>query len=375
MANIKLFSEEIESKIANFSYKNKIFFAWLCAVRALPYLGERPNFDYWKEDVYIHLMAVFGALDAITTVIKFTDFESVSYTGLRNAARNACRNGAHFAADAVYAVSDAAYATYTNDRNTADETYKASAKAAEYAYLASNKNAAFKEILLDSLYSIEQGAKHINNDISVYGYMWQDFLSSLHNIGCRYWANLYKCLFESGFKIDSHELERRVSAPVSRREKGAKELGEWLDYVSAHTKNTPMTIADPDLSNRPNQKIIKKVMLAVATDIEITSALTALRKLGVPTAVLINNQTYITCSLSNSTIYLIKCQAGSGGVGGSALTVFEAIADTDPDYVIMGGIAFGSNKEKQNIGDILVSSQVWEYDPEKLNEDETIIYP
>src|SRR5690606_19625711 len=43
---------------------------------------------------------------------------------------------------------------------------------------------------------------------------------------------------------------------------------------------------------------------------------------------------------------------------GSFLTVSDAINELDPSAVIMVGIAFGADPNKQQIGDILISAQV-----------------
>ena len=116
----------------------------------------------------------------------------------------------------------------------------------------------------------------------------------------------------------------------------------------------------------------KKVLVAVATPIELSVAMDILGKLGTFIDVSIGRQMGLVCHLMNYSVYLVKCQPGGGGVGGSALTLFEAVTNLNPDFVIMGGIAFGSDVHKQAIGDVLISSQVWEYDFEKLTESESI---
>ena len=73
-------------------------FAWLCAVRALPFLSAKRNFDYWKEETkQEHLFAVFNAVD------------------IASAADGAGAHAAHsaytYAAYAAYATAAAGYAT------------------------------------------------------------------------------------------------------------------------------------------------------------------------------------------------------------------------------------------------------------------------
>jgi nucleoside phosphorylase len=58
---------------------------------------------------------------------------------------------------------------------------------------------------------------------------------------------------------------------------------------------------------------------------------------------------------------------GSAGTAGSHMSVKEAINALSPLYVIMVGIAFGTNPDRQNIGDILVSRHIQDYDPQRVS--------
>ena len=60
---------------------------------------------------------------------------------------------------------------------------------------------------------------------------------------------------------------------------------------------------------------------------------------------------------------------GSIGRAASAITTSEAIRDCNPKIVIMIGIAFGSDKKKQNIGDVLVSERVIMYEAQRVGAD------
>jgi nucleoside phosphorylase len=56
---------------------------------------------------------------------------------------------------------------------------------------------------------------------------------------------------------------------------------------------------------------------------------------------------------------------GVSSPGGSLLTVFEGIQALVPSAVVMVGIAFGFEPEKQRIGNILVSQHLRGYDPQR----------
>lgn len=64
---------------------------------------------------------------------------------------------------------------------------------------------------------------------------------------------------------------------------------------------------------------------------------------------------------------------GSGGVDGSQESVRRGINAIKPDAILMIGIAFGIDPEKQPIGTILVSRQIQNYDLQRINADSSIV--
>jgi len=59
------FKELIEIELQKMSKEQVVFFAWLSAVRVLPFIGAKGNFDFWKKgERKKHLYAIFCALDA-----------------------------------------------------------------------------------------------------------------------------------------------------------------------------------------------------------------------------------------------------------------------------------------------------------------------
>lgn len=74
---------------------------------------------------------------------------------------------------------------------------------------------------------------------------------------------------------------------------------------------------------------------------------------------------YYRANYKNHTLMILKCMPGSGGSAGSALSVQEAISDFNPAAVIACGVAFGCRRKKEKMGDIMVSKQIWQYDPKK----------
>ena len=59
------FEKKVERELQSMSSEQVVFFAWLCALRALPYIGAKGNFNCWKKkERQKHLYALFRDLDA-----------------------------------------------------------------------------------------------------------------------------------------------------------------------------------------------------------------------------------------------------------------------------------------------------------------------
>lgn len=132
------------------------------------------------------------------------------------------------------------------------------------------------------------------------------------------------------------------------------------DYVSKMTSDKGGVI-----------KMQTRILVLVATQLELEIMLKKLQTVS-PVTGSVGKLSYFTSVIGESLVYVVKCQMGQGGVGGSILTLEESIRILTPDFVIMGGIAWGANKKKQNIGDLIISTQVWDYDIERVNPDGSV---
>jgi nucleoside phosphorylase len=65
-------------------------------------------------------------------------------------------------------------------------------------------------------------------------------------------------------------------------------------------------------------------------------------------------------------------EMGAGGIGAAQQRTQEAIKHWSPQAVIAVGIAFGLDESKQQIGNVLVATQLQEYDLSRINHDGTI---
>ena len=127
---------------------------------------------------------------------------------------------------------------------------------------------------------------------------------------------------------------------------------------------------------RPDNKLKSKcdVLLVTVTDIETESLLER-------TKALTNrdykersgrHKTYFDLGMiGGAQVFAVRSEMGSDTIGGSLLTVKDAIVEVEPSAVIMVGIAFGVNHKKQKIGDILVAKQLQPYDLQRVGTTET----
>lgn len=262
-------AEEFKDKVGErikkqFSLEEQCYFAWLCAVRALPFLNSVRNFNCWeKDEIQAHLQSVFYVLDIIaahsffygarfTSVFASIDTDATirateAYADARvTDDADAARTAADRAAKAIaYATATYEATTSHNPVTQAAATVRAvtTAKAAVAAASAAANEIAyshikdltirFQELILDDIELIG-GKKHneFQNDASIYGDLWENFQNDLTAIGCGYWGNLYSEIFANQFqfnKEDKEALMRRINVPSEVRISGASSVAHYLE--------------------------------------------------------------------------------------------------------------------------------------------------
>src|SRR5262249_43315414 len=73
-------------------------------------------------------------------------------------------------------------------------------------------------------------------------------------------------------------------------------------------------------------------------------------------------------TINGTRVFHALSEMGSGSLGAMQQTVDKAIRALDPGAVLAVGIAFGVDKKKQEIGDVLVSKQLRPYDLQRAGE-------
>ena len=93
----------------------------------------------------------------------------------------------------------------------------------------------FLRILLSDIEAITSNTTppNFNNDTTVYGPYWDNFLDTLNSNGCAYWENQYEQLFANKFVPDKTELEKRMEIPEAIQLKGAAAMAKHMEYLAA----------------------------------------------------------------------------------------------------------------------------------------------
>lgn len=114
------------------------------------------------------------------------------------------------------------------------------------------------------------------------------------------------------------------------------------------------------------------VLLVTVTDVEARTVYGLVKQKfnREPQARYIGPKTYYDLgTIGGARTFMVRSEMGASGPSGSLATVTEAISELSPSAVIMVGIAFGVDPDKQGIGDVLVSKQLMEYDLQRVGTD------
>ncbi|MCP4695981.1 MAG: hypothetical protein GY862_03895 [Gammaproteobacteria bacterium] len=83
----------------------------------------------------------------------------------------------------------------------------------------------------------------------------------------------------------------------------------------------------------------------------------------------IGNKTYYSLGVcSGAPVFMVQSEPGAVTPGGSLSTISQAIRELHPQAVILCGIAFGLQPERQQLGDILIAKQLVPYEPHKIDK-------
>jgi len=170
-------------------------------------------------------------------------------------------------------------------------------------------------------------------------------------------------------------LKIKIASDISSIKDAYKIFSQSLEYSFCVLCKSDIEFKQAfDNINSMENKRVTKILICIATDIESKTLYDIVKSKGFSPSI-----EYFTSfsavhfgPVNDCEIYFCQSQKGSVGSGGSCLTTYDGIKEIRPNFVISLGIAFGANNEKQNIGDILVASQVQCYEPERVGSDKII---
>lgn len=258
--NLELFKENAYNKLRKLNNVQTLHFSWRCSVYALPFLGSRGNFNYWKKDRQKFLYAIFYVLDfnanqifnpSVTITINKSVFENLSKAAaiIISSIRNESEKSKEYKANTITSFTARRKASFARDVSQAIIPIYNSTK----IYLLDDFRTSFNSIFEGaiSLVSIADSNKidlasiilndldalcHNKNSNSInlidfYGPIWENFQKALKNEDCIFWGKIYESIYKNGLKIDIDALERRFSIPAEIQEKGANEVANFLEEI------------------------------------------------------------------------------------------------------------------------------------------------
>lgn len=244
------FGDQVKRSLSGLSRKDVSFFAWLCAVRALPFLSVNGTFDHWKhKDRDKRQDYLLDVLRAIDTARIITQIDSRALIAAVNAYGN---RFADAAASATYAAASAAYAhTYTDNTNAIQVAIRAAVHTSDATDVTHICEIDLRSILLEDLEIIKSGNCNFRNDTTMYGEIWDNFQGALRDVGCEYWGDWYAKLFAKGFILDDNdreEIKLRLNTPSEIVKQGAAEVARYVLKLKVQKKVEDLNLFTHDTS-------------------------------------------------------------------------------------------------------------------------------
>ena len=110
-----------------------------------------------------------------------------------------------------------------------------------------------------------------------------------------------------------------------------------------------------------------ELLLVTATEVESEAVLAVLKAPGESIQPqFLGPGTYYRGVFAGHTSVLTRCEPGSVGREAATLVIDEAIRLFRPRAVLMVGIAFGADKHKQRLGDVIVAKMISPYEKQRI---------
>jgi nucleoside phosphorylase/DNA-binding response OmpR family regulator len=143
-----------------------------------------------------------------------------------------------------------------------------------------------------------------------------------------------------------------------------------LSEQTWYTKPIPI-LKEFTAQDRDSLKDKINVVVITATDVELRSVLRLLKPLPRKRKVRLlyeGPETYYIGKFGAFGTVVTKCRMGATGENSVILATQQALSFWQPKVIIMIGIAFGKDAQKQKIADVLVATQIIPYELQKVGE-------
>lgn len=156
----------------------------------------------------------------------------------------------------------------------------------------------------------------------------------------------------------------------------AHERRRFIDrWITKICQNPQLLMPKEMKDNKMNDEV--DLLLITANDHETAAVYDAFKLETGQSAkgIVKSKRTYDDLGTVNGTrVFHTRCEQGSMLPGAAHDTVVKSIEALNPKAIIAIGIAFGAKPgvDKQSIGDILISKQIWLYDPKREGAEKTI---
>jgi nucleoside phosphorylase len=131
-----------------------------------------------------------------------------------------------------------------------------------------------------------------------------------------------------------------------------------------------------NIVSKPSRCEMTRVLLVTVTTVETTAIINAFKHATGASKLLVKTDNgfcyYDLGRLGDRHVFLTMSGMGSGGLGGSQETIRRSIDAINPKAVLMAGIAFGIDRSKQAVGEILVANKVLCYELQRINHDASV---
>ena len=180
------------------------------------------------------------------------------------------------------------------------------------------------------------------------------------------------------FRLGVIQVLRRLNSQFSYNELNIKHdflsdaASRMETIMGTLSNNSEFSEAKAAARAQMEGKLSYDYLIVVATDIERESVFEKVKEIGngITPHVGSGRAYYDLGFIYGSRIALVKVAMGSTTVGGSLSTTMRILPHLNPNYVIMVGIAFGVDQNKQTLGTVLIGRQILGYEQQRVGTTE-----